>query len=72
MKHPNKVYIHRVFSKTDFSKNCEFDEYEYTWPDLCEGQRVYIYEGEDSSQLYVMGKDDKEYFCLYCWTEPEI
>lgn len=73
MKHPNKIYIHRVFSKAAFLKDCEFDDkHEYTWPNECEGQRAYIYEGEDSSQLYVMGKDDKEYFCLYAWTEPEI
>ena len=72
MKHPNKIYIHRVFSKTAFFKDLkdyEFDK--YPWPDQCEGQRVYIYEGEDTSQLYIMGRDDKEYFCLYAWTEPE-
>lgn len=72
MKHPNKIYIHRVFSKATFLKLYSLDKHEYTWPDLCEGQRVYIYEGEDPSQLSMMGKDDKEYFCLYAWTEPEI
>ena len=72
MKHPNKIYIHRVFSKRAYLKDCGLDKYEYTWPDHCEGQRVYIYEGGDSSQLYVMGRDNKEYFCLYAWTEPEI
>lgn len=69
MKHPNKIYIHRVFSKTAFLEDCEFDK--YTWPDQCEGQRVYTYEGGDSNQLYVMGRDNKEYFCLYAWTEAE-
>lgn len=74
MKHPNKTYIHRVFSKSLWQKSLEFTNEEaskYTWPNECEGQRVYIYKGEDSSQLYMMGKDDIEYYCLYTWTEPE-
>lgn len=66
-----KVYIHRVFSKAALSKYCDFEKYGYRWPNECEGQPVYTYEGGNSNQLYVMGKDDAEYFCLYCWTEAE-
>lgn len=70
-----KHYINRRFNKSLWQKSLELTDEEaskYTWPDLCEGQRVYIYEGEDTSQLYVTGRDNKEYFCLYAWTEPEI
>ena len=69
-----KHYINRRFNKSLWQKSLELtDEVasQYTWPDLCEGQRAYIYEGEDSSQLYMTGKDDMEYICLYCWTEAE-
>lgn len=69
-----KHYINRRFNKSIWQKSLGFTDEEaskYIWPNECEGQRVYIYEGKDSSQLYMTGKDDKEYFCLYCWTEAE-